>query len=191
MGSVCALKVLERVCGDRRLKALVLEGSFTSALDVFLGIGFLLRPFRAYLETLPAYPFEAPAEARACVFPRRASRKLRSCLGARRGSIVDETLVFSPTRVEKASSTKLWSSPRRASRKPPQAAACARNVFQYHGTRDGTIGIDIGRRLAARIKGHNRKAIFVTVEGKHHGNAFRSEALQAELAPFLRRAFPA
>ena len=72
-----------------------------------------------------------------------------------------------------------------------QAAACAPNVFQYHGTRDGTIGIDIGRRLAARIKGHNRKAIFVTVEGKHHGNAFRSEALQAELAPFLRRAFPA
>ena len=36
------------------LRLTVLEGSFTSALDVFLGIGFLLRPFRAYLETLQA-----------------------------------------------------------------------------------------------------------------------------------------
>ena len=33
-------------------------------------------------------------------------------------------------------------------------------------------------------------AAFVEVVGFHHGNAFSSPALQAELAPFLRRAFP-
>ena len=73
----------------------------------------------------------------------------------------------------------------------PAAAAipakCVPKVFQFHGARDRTCGVALGRKVAAALaaaRGAKRTA-FVEVPGAGHETAFDDGALRAELARFL------
>ena len=69
---------------------------------------------------------------------------------------------------------------------------CVPRVFQFHGARDMTIGVALGRKVAEAlawgrvIRTGAANTVFVEVPGAGHESAFDDPALQAALEAFLR-----
>lgn len=68
------------------------------------------------------------------------------------------------------------------------AAACAPHVFQLHGTRDRTVSLKLGARVAVAMLERRENATFVAVPGGTHGLSFVDSALQEAFAVFVEEA---